>query len=312
MIETALADFADADPTVREQLRSQLSSIAGLRQQVGTASIAMLGKLQGQVSAIVNVAASAAHEAQASAQAGSASPMGMAQFASAARAETNAVMAGMKDFDPHLRFTDARDEEAYRQREAERRAIIAAEQAKGTPEGDLNASGAAVGQMADAAAHGADKSPEFQARWDALTASTAKLRAQLIRDGRDVSKFDTDLRNDLRRIMKAKGLTDAQIDAQFAAHPGNPLEAAKAFVADQNGVIGDKEINDLSRKAATYRDDAQEKAVVTPSSEPASPMVDAMAKFKAAGIMLADTASEQPAHGVATRAMAGPTPLRSL
>lgn len=262
--------------------------------------------------AIVSSAATAAQEARTSAQAGSSSVMGMASFASTAREQVNSVMAGMKDFDPYLQFGPGDTEAAYRQREAERQAYIAAQQGKHTPEGDLNASGGALGQMADAAAHGATHSPAFQERWDALVESTAKLREQLVREGKDVSEFDAHLREDLRRIMKAKGVSNAEIDAQFAAHPGNPLEAAKAFVAEQKGVIDDKEIIDLSRKARDYKDSAEEKLVVAPSSEPASPMVDATAKFKAAGIVLADNISEQPAHGVTAKVMAGPATPRSL
>ena len=140
-IEAALADFAGADPTVREQLRAQLGSISGLRQQIGIASMATLNSLQTQVIAVAGIAANAAHEAQASALSGSSSPMGMALYANNVRQVVNAAMAGMEDFDRYLQFGPGDTEADYRQREAERRAYIAAQQAKGTPEGDLNASG---------------------------------------------------------------------------------------------------------------------------------------------------------------------------
>ncbi len=205
----------------------------------------------------------------------------------------------MKDFDPYLQFGPGDMEADYRKREAERRAYIAAEQAKGTPQGDLNASGAAVGQMADAAAHGAANSPEFQSRWDALVDSTAKLRAQMVREGHDVSEFDNRLREDLRHIMKAKGVPDAKIDALFAANPNNPLEAAKAFVAEQKGTIGEKEIGEIARKAADYKDTAEVSRAPAPLPAAADAMVvDAMAKFKASGVTLAEDGQSQPTSGL--------------
>ena len=287
-IEAALADFAGADPTVREQLRAQLSTISGLRQQIGTASIATLNSLQTQVMALAGIASAAANEAQASAQTGSSSPMGMALYASNVRQEVNAVMAGMKDFDRYLQFDPGDTEADYRQREAERRAYIAAQQAKHTPEGDLNASGAAIGQMADAKAHGAGDSPEFQQRWDKLVTSTEVLRAEIVRNGGSTKEFDERLRNEMRRVLKSKGLSDAQIDAQFAAHPDNPLEAAKAYVSER-----DLETIVRSTPAVETAPQPAKPVPLVTSAE------DAMAKFRAAGIVTAEhSPGDQFAHGI--------------
>ena len=312
VLESALADVANADPAVRDQLRSQLSNIAGLRQQIGTASGNALGMLRGEVTALASNAGAAAQEARTSAASNRSGASSIATLANAARQQTATVMAGMKDFDADLKFADARDEAEYRQRETQRQAYIAAEQAKGTPQGDLNAAGGAVGQMADAAAHGATANPEFQKRWDALTASTEALRAQLVRDGKDVSQFDAHLREDLRAIMRVKGVPDAKIDALLAAHRDNPLDAVKAFVADQKGVISEKEIGDLARKAADYKDSAEEQRAAATSLGPASPIVDAMAKLKASGVVIASDMPEQPAHGVAAQAAAVSAPSRSV
>ena len=253
-LESALADVANAEPAIRDQLRSQLSQIAGLRQQIGTAPGSALSLLRGEVTALASNAAGAAQEARTGSTACAPGANSIATLANAARQQTMAVMAGMKDFDRDLKFGPVDTEADYRAREAERQAYIAAEHAKGTPQGDLNAARGAVGQMADVAAHGAANNPVFEQRWDALVDSTAKLRTQIIRDGGDVAEFDTRLRNDLRAIMKSKGVPEAQIDALLTAHPDDPLEAVKAFVADQKGVFGEKEIGDLSRKAQEHKD----------------------------------------------------------
>ena len=311
-----MAALTAADPAVRDQLRGQLSLIAGLRQQIGTANGSALSMLRGEVTALASNAAAAAQEARTSASANASSANGIAALANAARQQTADVMSGMKDFDADLKFANARDEAEYRQREAERRAYVAAEQAKHTPQGDLNASGGAVGQMADAAAHGAANNPEFQERWEKLTASTEALRAQLIRDGKDVSQFDAHLRDDLRAIMRSKGVPDAKIDALFAAHTGNPLEAAKAFVAEQKVGISEREIGELEKKASVYEAVAVSASPTTTHAEavvePASPMIDAMAKFKATGVVVAREETAQPAHGVTAQIATAPAISRSV
>ncbi|MEI9927610.1 MAG: hypothetical protein WDN44_07765 [Sphingomonas sp.] len=72
--------------------------------------------------------------------------------------------------------------------------------------------------MADAKAHGAS-GPEFDKRWSDLVTATDHLREQVRASGGSTKEFDDHLREDLRRILKSKGLSDTQIDAQFAAHP---------------------------------------------------------------------------------------------
>jgi hypothetical protein len=295
-LESALADLSNAEPAVRDQLRSQLSLIAGLRQQVGAAQGSNLSILRAEVTALASSAAAAAQEARTSAAASTSASGSIATLAHAAHEQVNTVMAGMKDFDGFLHFGPGDTEADYRKREAERRATIAAEQAKGTPQGDLNASGAAVGQMVDAKAHGAGDSPEFQQRWDTLVATTEALRAEIIRQGGSTKEFDERLREDLRRTLKSKGLTDADIDAQFAAHPGNPLEAAKAYVAEGDVATIDRSVqrvgNSITQQPAQA--DAQ------PTTELAN--TDVMAKFRSTGIVLADAAPTGDfTHGVTTQ-----------
>ena len=266
-----------------------------------------MASMRGDIAATVAACQTAAQQARAAADETNVS--NLSNYAQSARNAVNDVMRGMKDFDRDLHFANAQDEAEYRRREDERRAYIDAELARHTPQGDLNASGGAVGQMADAAAHGAAANPEFQRRWDNLLASTEALRAELLREGKDVSEFDKHLREDLRRIMKSKGLSDAQIDAQFAAHQGNPLEAAKAFVAEQKGAISEKEIDDLTRN---YKENAQPVATLTTASTPKASVPNsalaAMADLKAMGVIAAEhDVSSPPVHGVTASLPINPT-----
>jgi hypothetical protein len=78
-------------------------------------------------------------------------------------------------FDPYLRFASAEDEEAYRRREADRKAAIDRAMAERTPEGNLRANRLALDQLEDAGAHGADRSPEYLRTHDRLMATRDAL-----------------------------------------------------------------------------------------------------------------------------------------
>lgn len=93
-----------------------------------------------------------------------------------ARHTVENVWAGMKDFDPYLKFSSAEDERAYRDREAARLAQIEKEKAKNTPEGDLNAVRLTKQQLGDAGQHGADRSPDYASRLSALDDAENQLQ----------------------------------------------------------------------------------------------------------------------------------------
>jgi len=316
-IEAAIADLTrdGAPASAVANTRSQLAAVGALRQQLIGADARTLASMRGDIAATVAACQTAAQQARAAADEASAS--NLSNYAQSARNAVHDVMRGMKDFDRDLRFANAQDEAEYRRREDERRAYIDGELAKHTPQGDLNASGGAVGQMTDAAAHGAAANPEFQRRWDKLVVSAEALRAQLVRDGKDVSDFDKHLREDLRRIMKSKGLSDAQIDEQFAAHQGNPIETAKAFVAEQKDVLTQHDLDrlDMETQAAGARSTVtvgMAKQVIeqaTPPASAASTLATSLgsigAELKAMGIDQAEHDSTvQPTHGVAAATMA--------
>ena len=315
-LETAIAELTRSGGSAA-LAQTQFQNITQLRQQVGTAGPGALAALRSEINAAVAQSQAVVQEARTAASGASASDGAtVAGLASHAQAQASSFMRDTRQYDHLLRFDLEQEQEAYRQREEDRRKRYEAEAAKGTPEGALNASGAALGQMADLAAHGGSADPALMRRMDELAVSTAALRAQIIRDGYDVSKFDEGLRTDLGAIMRSKGQSDAEIDALLAEHQGNPIDAIKAFVAEQNGSISEKEIGDLSRKAREYKDSIDMAQPTTSAAiatvAPASPMVDAMAKLKASGVSVSDNMPPEPVHGITGQVASISTPSRAI
>ncbi|WP_304537390.1 hypothetical protein [Sphingobium cyanobacteriorum] len=218
-------------------------------------------------------------------------------------------MRDLRQYDGLLQFENDAEHDAYRQREEDRRKQHDAGIAEGGPEGALKASGAAYGQAVDLAVHGGSADPALLRRVDELAASTAALRAGMIRDGKDVSKFDENMRDDLRAIMRSKGKSDAEIDALLAAHPDNPMEAMKAFVAQEGVAVSGREIDRLVQGVKELRWEAEESfepvhptASVSPSApiSGANSLQNAFADVKALGITLVEyDKAATPNHGVA-------------
>jgi hypothetical protein len=278
----------------------QLRALKDLQRQIGSASPATLNALRAEVGSTVMIAQAAVQQARVTAETSAL----LTEASSAGRQQVTALMQDMHRFDAYLHFASPEDEEDYRRHEAERRAYIDAQLAKGTPEGNLNASGGAVGQMLDAKAHGAGESPEFQQRWSELVAHTETLRDALRRSGHSTAEFDEHLRDELRRLLKSKGLSDMQIEARFAANP-DPLEAAKAYVAD-----GD--LSSLGHSLAVT--DMPQPPRAQSAAVPAELDLDgAMAKLRASGLTASDHPVEQPfAHGVTEHAQPASAPSRSV
>lgn len=303
-LENALAEVTRNGASTGP-IETQLQNLGAFMRQVGVAGSAALAGLRGDIAALV--AHSGAIAQQARTGPGSSQSADAIELAAATRDHVNAVMRGMKDFDPYLEFDNAEAEADYRRREAERRAYIEAQQAKGTPESDLNAAGAAMGQMADAGAHGAANSPEFDKRRNALADSTQRLRDQLVREGKDVSEFDNRLRDDLRQIMRAKGKSDAEIDTLLAAHPDNPMDAMRAFVAQNAATVTMKDLDRLDSNAKENANFVKSEGTISQAAQPlstsalfAETLNDVGAELKALGVGAADLdPAAAPSHGVA-------------
>ncbi len=199
--------------------------------------------------------------------------------AAATRQETQTIEADIYDrkiFDPYLRFTSPQDEAEFRKREADNKKYIDAQLAKHTPEGDLNASGGAIDSMLDAHAHGAGNSPDFKSKWNSLTDTAKQQHDAMQAAGQSTAEFDQHVTAGVTRYLKAKGLTENEINARLAASSA-PLDTVKPYInsADKGGKAQD-------------------------DPAPQSPSIDAIAaKLKAAGLSAPASPNADPAHGLA-------------
>jgi hypothetical protein len=258
-IDNAIAELARSGADA-SALTNQRQSLQQLQKQVGSASFATLAGLRAEIAGAVATTQTLAEQSRAIATtAGHSAAEALATASANSRFAVTSIMRDMHRFDPYLRFESAEDEAAYRKREAERLACINAQHAKGTPEGNLNAAGAAVGQLADAKAHGAGNSPEFE-RWsNELANTTTTLRDAARQSGISTEEFDRNVTADYRRISKAQGLSDAEISARLATHDGDAL---RAMAAPSGSPI----------------------AAASVTNPPVDDLADALAAFKAAGI----------------------------
>jgi len=312
-LETAIAALTrSGGDAVTAQ--TQLQNITQLRQQIGTASPTALATLRSEIVAAVAQSHSAVQEARTAAHGTDGEGAALASLASRAQSQATAFMRDLHQYDGLLQFENDAERDAYRQRAEERRRQHDAGIAEGGPEGALKASGAAYGQAVDLAVHGGSGDPALMRRVDELAASTAALRAGMIRDGKDVSKFDENMRDDLRAIMRSKGKSDAEIDALLAAHPDNPMDAMKAFVQQDRASFTDRELDSIKAKVERGVDTATASTEHVVESRLASPatsnaIADVVAKLRASGVTdAAKVADAAPAHGVTLQNVSAPVP----
>lgn len=286
-LEKVIADLASSGANT-SAADAQLSILAGLQASISTASPSALASMSGEIASAIAQSKTLAEQANAA----TGSAPALADTARASRLAVNDAMEAARHFT--LTFASPEDEANYRKREDERARYIAAQNARNSPEGNLNAGGAAIGQLVDAKAHGAH-GPEFDTQWKALVETTEKLREQVRASGGSTKEFDDHLRNDLRQIMRSKGLTDAEIDARFAANP-DPLEAAKAYVASNDDIGAIKQVAERAANA-----DAPKVAITQPSAQPEG-IGSIMESLQSAGVKGGQTpaAQHEPQHGLAT------------
>jgi hypothetical protein len=304
-LEAVIAELARAGGSTA-MAQSQVQALAQLQRHIGTASLGDLAAMRGTIDAAVAQAQAVAQQARTAAS-GADGGEALADLADRAQTQGAAFMRDLRQYDHLLQFDDTEELEAYRQREEERRKRYDAEAAKGTPEGTLNANGAALGQMADLAVHGGSADPVLMRRMDELAASTAALRAKIMQEGGDVSKFDEGLRTDLRAIMHSKGVPDDRIDALLAAHRDNPLEAMKAFVVEPGTLLTERDVDALNVKLIEHKDDAIAPATLddarqqteSPETVRFADAASEMAKLISSGVVApSPVATDTSGHGV--------------
>lgn len=208
--------------------RAQLAALGDLQRQIAGAGPAALTSLRGEIAAAVTISQALVQQGH------SASPREAIEAAlAAASARTRATVQRLagdlferRILDPHLQFASP-EEDAYRRREGERRAVIERELAKGTPEGNLHAANVTVAQIEDAGAHGADRSPGYAAMLESAEQAEASLRAAAAQrspvDQRpsNPSEPANEMRDDLNDVVAAlrdAGVTTARTEQIEPTH----------------------------------------------------------------------------------------------
>ena len=201
------------DDATREALRAARGNLSGVEARLvsGKASAADLEQ--------ISSALQAAQTASSAASLLSTVPGSPQEHLRDARRQAQQTIAELDDdlykrkiFDGFLKFSSDEDERAYRKREEENRRALAAARAKGTPEGDLEALAIERRQLLDAGAHGADRSEEWLQRMKQSEEVNGNLRTAMRENGNDTKAADAIERESARSFLKAKGLSESEID----------------------------------------------------------------------------------------------------
>jgi hypothetical protein len=235
---------------------AQISGVASALSQALTSSVFPLRAADLMaLESVVHSGETSTLLAEASAQAATsaAHARNLATASVAARQEVRNLSHDLFEqriFEPYLHFSSPDDEAEFRKHQAEDKKYINEQLARGTPEGDLNASGGLIGSMLDANVHGAGDSPDFMPRWNALVDKTQHLRAAVQAAGQSTDEFDRHVTASVRGFLKAKGLSDAEIDKRLAA-AANPLDAVKPFLDSARDSKALEQQMELAVKPAT-------------------------------------------------------------
>lgn len=283
-LEAAIAELA-RNHAPADVARAQLEALGDLQRQIASAGPAALAGLRGEIAAATAASQAVVQQGRAATSAETAEAA-LAAASARTRATVQRVAGDLFErriFDPYLQFASAEDEETYRRREAERRAEIERELARGTPEGNLNASAATVGQVLDAGAHGADRSTDYRPTLGSAVDAYRDQRDSMIAAGRSTAEADQRMADDVRRYLRSRGLSDAEIEARLAG-AANPADALGSTHAESAGELH---------------------PAAPPTADPATPtgLGDVAAALRAAGVV-GQHESEQPGHGLTAQALA--------
>ncbi len=229
VIDRAIALSPDSRLASARERASGIVSEIKAAMQSGDLSASSLAALAASVNIGVD-AASLLAESESAAMAA------RAELASASIASHMTVSRMATDlFDKHefdaavARHTHGAELEAFKKREAEAERYIREQLRRGTPEGDLNASGKMQGYLLDAHAHGAGDNSDFQKKWDELREKTDRLRESMRAVGNSTGEYDKQVHEDVIVFLKAKGLSGGQIE-EAVANSKTPLDAVKPYL----------------------------------------------------------------------------------
>ncbi len=213
--------------------QNQLQRLAALGHRIDHAAGGQLASIRAEVTAVVAASHSAAQQSRSAAASGHAAEQALHAATDAAHRVTADFMRDhyeRKIFDPYLRFASAEDEQAYRQREEERRREIEKAQTEGTPEAELRALKLAEEQLKDAGAHGADRSPIYAPKVASIREARANLEANLPERATTPEKTASaeitpaeaalDLPPDVLAAFRSNGVTAAEPTQDIQAQPG--------------------------------------------------------------------------------------------
>jgi hypothetical protein len=324
-IQRALGTTA-GNGSARERLAAAAAQVGGAIARLSGAMNSPSGSLQASDLTALESAVQSADIGSLAAEAsvpGSVTPAtatATANLAAASAAERADVQGLSQDvferhiFDRYLHFSSAQDEAAFRLHEATVKKYVAVQLARNTPEGNLNAGGGIASYMLDADAHGAGASPDFLPRWNRLVADTTREHVALRAAGQSTVEFDRNVMASVRGFLKAKGLSDAEIDERLAGGT-NPLDAVKPFLKDDaDSRTLENQMGSGTQSAASAQPSPRGRATegALPRDAQLSINFDAMAsKLRAAGVQMSDTAETAPAHGLTVQKpteKAGATP----
>lgn len=296
-----------ADSALIAQCSGQIAELLALQSSLVGATAQTLGGLRKEVGAAVVTAQGVSQQVRAaSASSATEATLQVAASSAATKREVTSLQTDLFErrmFDPYLTFGSTEDEEAYRRREAETRRYIEAQLKLQSPEGNLNAAGASMGQMLDAQAHGAGGSPEFAPRWNRLVEATKRQHAAMRAAGQSTEEFDRNLVASVRQYLKNKGLTPAEIEAALASS-ADPLDAVAPYLKteqDAQGLGRSIKRAALGAISAGVPVHATTSTVTLDDQAGRAPSIDdVMAKFQAAGVVASAT-TVTPEHGVEQR-----------
>lgn len=194
--------------------QNQLSRLGGLSHRIEHASGVNLAAIRAEVTASIGAAQAVAQQARTVAASGTAAEAALHEASAETRRVTGDFVRDFyerKIFDPYLRFGSPEEEQAYRERESAREKAIEEARARGTPEGELQATRLAIAQLEDAGTHGADASPDYQPTIGGLRTAERNLASSIERNAPSVE------------AQKAQSIADArsmdEIQASAAIDP---------------------------------------------------------------------------------------------
>jgi hypothetical protein len=303
---------AGASETDMAALRQQAQTLVQLQRALTDRGRAGLDDLKGPIAAAVTASTALAATGRDTALASKGTdPTSMAAITAATRRQVENLSRDIyerKIFDPYLSFASAEEEAEYRRREQEAKRYMEAEMAKGTPEGDLNAAGAAQGQLLDAAAHGAADSPEFKERWEALEKTAREQREAIRASGGSTEEYDKRIEDSVRRFLRSKGVSEEDIDKAIAATNGDPLQAVKPYLEGEKDAQGlENSVRDATRRSDKGGDLANEDQVQGRAQESAVVAEgDVFAQFRSTGVQYTGDGNGHGLNGGNARDRDGP------